>query len=142
FTPSNMRASAHAEPTFLRESCIAEFARAAGMGALAFRRWMRGQNGRLARGLQGAGRVAEWDGGGPGSTMGLAGCSAYGSHIGLVASASIGSDQRIEVHRLVAAVDCGRVINSGLVGQQIESALIWALGQATVPEAEWIAGVP
>ena len=39
--------------------------------------------------------------------MGLAGCSAYGSHIGLVAIASIGDDQRIKVHRLIAAVDCG-----------------------------------
>jgi isoquinoline 1-oxidoreductase beta subunit len=74
--------------------------------------------------------------------MGLAGCSAFGSHIGLVATASIGSDQRIDVHRLVAAVDCGRVVNSGLVVQQIEAGLIWALGQATVAAPEWVAGMP
>jgi isoquinoline 1-oxidoreductase beta subunit len=74
--------------------------------------------------------------------MGLAGCSAYGSHIGLVAMASIGDDQRIKIHRLVAAVDCGRVVNSGLVTQQVESALIWALAQATMPGPEWVAGMP
>jgi isoquinoline 1-oxidoreductase beta subunit len=74
--------------------------------------------------------------------MGIAGCSAFGSHIGLVANASIGSDQRIKVERLIAAVDCGRVVNSGLVAQQIEAGLIWALAQATVPSPEWIAGMP
>jgi isoquinoline 1-oxidoreductase beta subunit len=73
--------------------------------------------------------------------MGLAGCSAYGSHIGLVATASIGDDQRIKVHRLVAAVDCGRTVNSGLVKQQVESGLIWALAQATAAEPEWVAGM-
>jgi isoquinoline 1-oxidoreductase beta subunit len=112
------------------------------MEALAFRMSMLGENGRLARCLQGAARLAEWDGGGPGSTMGIAGCSAFGSHIGLVATATIGSDQKIKVQRLAAAVDCGRVVNSGLVAQQIEAGLIWALAQATVASAEWVAGMP
>jgi isoquinoline 1-oxidoreductase beta subunit len=103
---------------------------------------MLGGNGRLARCLQGAARLAQWDGGGPGSTMGIAGASAYGSHIALVANASIGDDQRVKVHRLVAAVDCGRVVNSGLVTQQIESGLIWALAQATAASPEWVAGMP
>jgi isoquinoline 1-oxidoreductase beta subunit len=91
--------------------------------------------------LQAATRLANWDGGGPGSTMGIAGASAFGSHIGLVAVASIGDDQRIKVHRLIAAVDCGRVINSSVAQQQIEGALIWAVAQATVPSPEWIAGM-
>ena len=103
---------------------------------------MLGQNGRLARCLQGAARLAQWDGGGSGSTMGIAGCSAFGSHIGLVASASIGSDQRVKVQRLVAAVDCGRAVNAGLVAQQVEAGLIWALDQASVQSPEWIAGMP
>jgi isoquinoline 1-oxidoreductase beta subunit len=137
-----MRGSPEREMAFFTESFVDELARATGMEPLAFRMSMLGQNGRLARCLQGAARLASWDGGGPGSTMGIAGCSAFGSHIGLVASASIGSDQRIQVHRLFAAVDCGRVINSGLVSQQIESALIWALGQATAPSPEWVAGMP
>jgi isoquinoline 1-oxidoreductase beta subunit len=74
--------------------------------------------------------------------MGIAGCSAFGSHIGLVASASIGDDQRVKVHRLVAAVDCGRPVNSGIIVQQIETGLIWALAQANVPAPEWVAGMP
>lgn len=142
FQTGYMRGSPEREFAFFTESFVDELAHAAGMEPLAFRMSMLGSNGRLARCLQGAARVAQWDGGGPGSTMGIAGCSAFGSHIGLVADASIGSDQRIKVNRLVAAVDCGRVINSGLVAQQIEAGLIWALAQATVTSPEWIAGMP
>jgi isoquinoline 1-oxidoreductase beta subunit len=142
FAPGYMRGSPQREFAFFTESFIDELAHAAGLEPLAFRMSMLGQNGRLARCLQGAARLAQWDGGGAGSTMGIAGCSAFGSHIGLVANATIGSDQRVKVDRLVAAVDCGRVVNSGLVAQQIEAGLIWALGQATVAAPEWVAGMP
>ena len=137
-----MRGSPQRELAFFTESFIDELARAAGMEPLAFRMAMLGTDPRLARCFQGAARLAGWDGGAPGSTMGIAGCSAFGSHIGLVASASIGDDQRVRVHRLVAAVDCGRAINPGLVRQQIEGGLLWALAQATVPAPEWVAGMP
>jgi isoquinoline 1-oxidoreductase beta subunit len=142
FAAGYMRGSPQREFTFFTESFIDELAHVAGTEPLSFRMSMLGQNGRLARCLQAATRTAGWDGGGPGSTMGIAGASAFGSHIGLVASASIGDDQRVKVHRLVAAVDCGRVINSGLVEQQVAGALIWALAQATVPSPQWAAGMP
>ena len=61
---------------------------AAGLEPLAFRMSMLGGNPRLARCLQAAARLAQWDGGGRGSSMGIAGCSAFGSHIGLVATAT------------------------------------------------------
>jgi isoquinoline 1-oxidoreductase beta subunit len=142
FSVGYMRGSPEREFAFFTESFVDELARAAGIEPLAFRMSMLGDNGRLARCLQGAARLAQWDGGGAGSTMGIAGCSAFGSHIGLVASASIGSDQRVKVERLAAAVDCGRAVNSGLVQQQIETGLIWALAQATVAAHEWVAGMP
>jgi isoquinoline 1-oxidoreductase beta subunit len=142
FEAGYMRGSPQREFTFFTESFIDELAHAVGMEPLSFRMSMLGGNGRLARCLQGAARLAQWDGGGPGSTMGIAGCSAYGSHIGLVAMASIGDGQRAKVHRLVAAVDCGSIVNPGIVTQQVESNLIWALAQATMAEPEWVAGMP
>ncbi|MGN6848368.1 MAG: molybdopterin cofactor-binding domain-containing protein, partial [Sphingomicrobium sp.] len=142
FTVGYMRGSPQREFAFFTERFIDELAHAAGMEPLAFRMSMLGNNGRLARCLQAAARLAQWDGGAAGSTMGIAGASAFGSHIGLVATASIGDDQRVKVHRLVAAVDCGRVVNSGLTEQQIAAGLIWALGQATVPAPECVAGMP
>src|SRR5690242_11302802 len=137
-----MRGSPQREFTFFTESFIDELAHAAGMEPLAFRMSMLGGNGRLARCLQAAARLAQWDGGGSGSTMGIAGASAFGSHIGLVAVASIGDDQKVKVHRLIAAVDCGRVVNAGLVEQQVEAGLIWALAQCTIASPEWVAGMP
>jgi isoquinoline 1-oxidoreductase beta subunit len=142
FRVGYMRGSPYREFAFFTESFVDELAHAAGMEPLGFRMSMLGNNGRLARCLQAAARLAGWDGGGAGSTMGIAGASAFGSHIGLVAVASIGDDQRVKVHRLVAAVDCGRVVNSGVAEQQIAAGLIWAIGQATVPTAEWVAGMP
>ena len=142
FKPGYMRGSPQREIAFFTESFVDELARAAGMEPLAFRMSMLGANGRLARCLQGAARLATWDGGGSGSTMGIAGCSAYGSHIGLVATAHIGEDQSVRVDRLVAAVDCGRAVNSGLVEQQVQSELLWAMAQATLPRPEWVAGMP
>ena len=141
-TAGYMRGSPQREFCFFTESFIDELARRAGLEPLAFRMSMLGGNGRLARCLQGAARLAQWDGGGVGSTMGIAGCSAFGSHIGLIAVASIGEDQRLKVHKLVAAVDCGRIVNSGLVAQQIEGGLVWALAQAAVASPEWVAGTP
>jgi isoquinoline 1-oxidoreductase beta subunit len=127
---------------FFTESFVDELARAAGIEPLAFRMAMLGQNPRLARCIQAAAAAAGWDGGGPGSTLGLAAVSAFGSHIGLVADASIGTDQRIQLHRLVAAVDCGRIVNPQLVRQQIEGALIWAFGLATVRAPAFVARMP
>jgi isoquinoline 1-oxidoreductase beta subunit len=142
FGPGYMRGSPNREFAFFTESFIDELAHAAGMEPLGFRMAMLGGNGRLARCFQAASRLANWDGGGPGSTMGIAGASAFGSHIGLVAMASIGDDQRVKVHRLFAAVDCGRAVNRGLVEQQIAAGLIWALGQSTVAAPEWVAAMP
>jgi len=142
FSAGYMRGSLQREFTFFTESFVDELARAAGMEPLAFRMSMLGGDWRLARCFEQVAQLAGWDGGGRGSTMGIAGCSAFGSHIALVASATIGEDQRIKVHRLVATVDCGRAVNSGLVTQQIAGGLLWALAQATMPAPEWIAGMP
>lgn len=142
FPAGYMRGSPQREFAFFTESFIDELAHAAGMEPLAFRMSMLGGNVRLARCLEAAAQLAGWDGGASGSTMGIAGVSAFGSHIGLVATASIADAQRIKVHKLVAAVDCGRPVNSGLAEQQVEGGLIWALAQATIPAPEWVAGMP
>lgn len=137
-----MRGSPSREFAFFTESFADELAHAAGLEPLSYRMSLLGGNGRLARCLQGAARLAKWDGGAPGSTMGIAGCSAFGSHIGLVADASLGSSGEVKVDRLVAAVDCGSAVNSSLIVQQVEAGLIWALAQAIVPKPQWAAAMP
>ncbi len=142
FVAGYMRGSPQRELTFFTECFADELARAAGMEPLSFRMSMLGGSARLARCFQEAAQLATWDGGARGSTMGIAGASAYGSHIAVVANATIGEDQKVKVHRLAAVVDCGRVVNSGLVIQQVAGGLLWALAQATIPAPEWVAGMP
>lgn len=137
-----MRGGARATITFLTESFTDEMARVMGAEPLAFRIGMLGGAPRLARAIMTAAKIGGWDGGAPGSMMGLACASLYGSHIGLLAEATIGADQRIKVSRLVAAVDAGRIVNPNLVRQQIEGGLLAALASAVVPASEFVAGMP
>lgn len=137
-----MRGGSEALTSFANESFVDEIARNLGREPLGFRMAMLGGNARLARTLASAAAAARWDGGAAGSRMGLACASAFGSHIALVAVAGVGADQRVEVERLVVAVDCGRIINPALVRQQIEGGLLHALALATAKAPAFVAGMP
>ena len=137
-----MRGGDEAMIAFATESFVDEMARALGAEPLAYRIGMLGGSPRLARAITTAAAIGGWDGGAPGSNMGLACASLYGSHIGLLAEATVGADQRIKVTRLVAAVDAGRIVNPGLVRQQVEGGLIAALAAAMVPAPQWLAAMP
>jgi isoquinoline 1-oxidoreductase beta subunit len=137
-----MRGGDAAAITFATESFIDELVRALHSEPLAFRMGMLGRSPRLAQAISTAAAIGGWDGGAPGSSMGLACASLFGSHIGLLAEATIGSDQMIKVSRLVAAVDAGRIVNPNLVRQQVEGGLLAALASALIPAPEIIAGMP
>lgn len=137
-----MRGGEEATISFATESFVDEMARTMRAEPLAFRIGLLGGAPRLAQALMTAAKIGGWDGGAPGSTMGLACASLFDSHIGLLAEATIGADQRIQVSRLVAAVDAGRIVNPGLVRQQIEGALLAALAAAVVPAPDYVAGMP
>ena len=137
-----MRGGDEAVMTFVTESFVDEMARAMGAEPLAFRIGLLGGAPRLARAITTAAAIGGWDGGAPGSNLGLACASLYGSHIGLMVEATLGADQRIKVTRLIAAVDVGQVVNSGLVRQQVEGGLLAALAAAVVPAPEFVAGMP
>ena len=136
-----LRGDVEALTSFATESFIDELARARGVEPLAFRISLLSGKPRLAQALMRAAALGGWDGGGRGSAMGIACASAYDSHIGLLAEATIGADQRVSVTRLVAAVDCGRAINPEMVRQQVEGGLLHALVNAAGPAPEIVAGV-
>ncbi|MCF2515892.1 molybdopterin-dependent oxidoreductase [Sphingomonas sp. G124] len=137
-----MRGGDEAMMTFATESFVDEMARALGAEPLTYRIGLLGGSPRLARAITTAAAIGGWDGGAPGSNMGLSCASLYGSYIGLLAEATLGADQRLKVSRLVAAVDAGRIVNPGLVRQQIEGGLLSALAAAVIPAPEWVAGMP
>lgn len=137
-----MRGGSEALTAFATESFIDEVARRMGSEPFSFRMSLLGGNVRLAQALTAVAALGRWDGGAPGSRMGLACASAFGSHIALLAEAGFGPDQAIKVDRLVAVVDCGRAINPGLVRQQVEGSLLQALALVTVAAPEIVAGMP
>jgi isoquinoline 1-oxidoreductase subunit beta len=123
------RSGAHSYSCFFTESFIDELAHAADRDPLSFRMAMLGNEPRLARCLQMAAQLGGWQGGGPGSGQGLA-CHAFrGSYIAVMAEAHL-DGRKVVVDRLVAVVDCGRVVNPDLVTQQIEGGLLFGLAAA------------
>jgi len=125
------RSAAHSYTCFFTECFIDELARRADIEPLSFRMQLLGANPRLAQVLSQAATLGGWDGGPPGSGMGLAAHSAFGSHVATLVEIEIGADQRVRVLRAVAAVDCGRVINPEIVRQQIEGGIIYGISGAT-----------
>jgi isoquinoline 1-oxidoreductase beta subunit len=124
------RSGAHSYTAFFTESFLDELAHVANIEAHSFRIAMLGGDVRLARCLSTVATLGGWQGGVPGSGQGLACHSFRGSHIAVMAEASIGMDQRIKVDRIVAAVDCGRMVNPDVVLQQIEGGLLFGMAAA------------
>ena len=103
---------------------------------------MLGSNPRLARALTTATSIGGWDGGTPGSGMGIAAHSAFGSHAATLVEIELTGDQRIRVLRAVCAVDCGRIVNPEIVKQQIEGGIIHGISAATGAPVEIERGTP
>ena len=131
-----MRGDVEPLTAFANESFVDEMARARGVEPLAFRIGLLGGQPRLARALSTRGDARRM---GRRRARQLARAwparRGFGSVIGLLAEATIGLDQRIAVTRLVAAVDAGRLVNPGLVRQQVEGGLLACPGQRDRPRA-------
>ena len=126
-----LRAGAHGFTCFFVESFIDECAQRTGIDPFSFRMGMLGGQPRLAACLSKVAARGGWAGGGTGSGQGLACHMMLGSAIAVLAEASVGDDQRIQVSKLVAVADIGNVMNPDIARQQIESGLIYGLGLAT-----------
>ena len=125
------RSGAHSYTAFFTESFMDELARISAVEPLSFRMQMLGDNPRLARCLTTAATLGGWDGGVPGSSMGIACHSAFGSHIAAMVEVEVTAEQNVRVLRAVCAVDCGRVVNPELVRQQVEGGLVFGIAGAT-----------
>jgi isoquinoline 1-oxidoreductase beta subunit len=136
------RSGAHSYTCYFTECFIDELARAAGVEPLSFRMQMLTGSPRLARVLAAATSLGGWDGGPPGSGMGLALHNAFGSYIATLVEIEVTRDQKVRVLRAVCAVDCGRVINPEIVKQQIEGGIIHGISAAIGRPLEMANGVP
>lgn len=124
------RAGMHGANVFFRECFMDELAHVASSEAMSFRIGMLGGDPRLARCLTTAAALGGWEGGIPGSGQGIACHAMRGSRIAVLAEAHFGDGGEPVVDRIVAAVDCGRLVNPDLAKQQVESGIILGLSTA------------
>ncbi|RPI94683.1 MAG: xanthine dehydrogenase family protein molybdopterin-binding subunit [Chloroflexi bacterium] len=84
-----------------------------------------------------AAEKAEWGKSLPaGHGQGLAYHATFGvTHVAYVAEVSVSEDGRVRVQRVVAAVDCGEVINPDNVAAQIEGGIVFGLTATLKAEA-------
>ncbi|MEP9401479.1 molybdopterin cofactor-binding domain-containing protein [Sphingomonas silueang] len=139
--PGWMRGGAHGYTAFFTECFLDELAAFAGVEAHSFRIGMLGDDVALARCLTTVATLGGWQGGVAGSGQGIACHRMRGSAIACMAEARLVGG-RVKVDRLVAAVDCGRVVNPDLVRQQIEGGLIFGMATALGAATGFAANLP
>lgn len=135
------RGNAHLHGAFFTESFIDELAHQAQMEAMSFRIQMLGGNPRLAHCLTTVGAMGGWQGGIAESGQGLAAHMMNGTYAAVMVEAGI-SEGKLQVSRIVAAVDGGDQVNPDIARQQVESGLIHGLALAMGASVPYAGGMP
>ena len=135
------RGRAYGLTAFFTECFIDELAHVSGVDPFSVRMAALGNNPRLAQCLSRAAASGGWQGGAIGTGQGLACHSMAGSHIAILAEADRGAGGQVRVSRLVAVVDCGRVINPDVVRQQIAGGMIFGMAAATGARVDMMRGL-
>ncbi len=122
---------------FILESFVDELAHAAGKDPYQYRRQLFGKPhaARLRAVLDLAAEKAGWGKSLPaGVHRGIAAHFAYGGYCAQVAEVSVAKDGKVKVHRVVAAIDSGWVVNPDMVRYQVEGAIYYGLNAALYGE--------
>ncbi len=122
----NWRSVGHSHMAFFSESFVDEMAQAAGRDPYEYRRSLLRNHPRHRAVLELAAEKAGWGRPPAGRALGIALHESFNSIVAQVAEVSI-EDKRPRVHRVVCAIDCGTVVNPGIVAQQIEGAVVFGL---------------
>jgi isoquinoline 1-oxidoreductase beta subunit len=133
------RGVAHSQNPFARECFIDELAHAAGVDPLDYRLHLLPETAKERAVLQAAAKAAGWSAAPPkGLHRGLAVTEAFGSYTAAVAELSV-SEKKINLKRLIVALDPGHVVNPDNVVAQMQgsaafmlSALLW--GEITIKD--------
>ena len=124
------RSVGHSHNAFFSESFIDEMAQQAGVDPLEFRRRLLKDAPRHLAVLETAAGKSGWGGKLPtGRARGVALHESFGSVVAQVAEVSL-EGGKPRVHRVVCVIDCGTVVNPGIVAQQMEGSVVFALTAA------------
>ena len=125
-----LRAVSHTMNCFANESFMDELAHAAGKDPVKYRMELLSKEPRFANVLKIASEKAGWGKKLPaGRAMGVALMEGYGTYMAQIAEVSV-SGGDIKVHKVTVACDCGRMVNPGIVRQQLESGIVYGLSHA------------
>lgn len=125
------RSVGHSHTAFVMETLMDDLARKAGKDPYQYRRTLLAKHPRHLKVLQTVAAKAGWGKPLPkGRGRGIAVHESFGSFIAQVAEVSLDKNGSIKVHRVVCAVDCGRIVNPDTIKAQMESGIIFGLSAA------------
>jgi len=130
------RSVGNSQNGFILESFVDELAHAAGKDPYQYRRQLLAKPiaARLRAVLDLAAEKADWSKPLPsGVFRGIAAHFAYGGYCAQVAEVSL-KDGKLKVHRVVAAIDAGWVVNPDMVRYQVEGGIFYGLSAALYGE--------
>jgi isoquinoline 1-oxidoreductase beta subunit len=110
------------------ESFIDEVAQAAGQDPYEFRRKLMLKHPRHLGVLQLAAEKAGWGNPLPkGHGRGIAVHQSFGSFVAQAAEVSVNPSGKVRVHKVVCAIDCGKIVNPDIIKAQMESGIVFGL---------------
>lgn len=129
------RSVGHSHTAFVVETFIDELAQAAGKDPYEFRRSLLSKDPRRKALLELVAQKAGWESPLPaGRGRGIAVHKSFGSYVAQVAEASVSKEGEVRVHKVVCAVDCGRIVNPDTIEAQMESGIVFGLSAALFSE--------
>jgi isoquinoline 1-oxidoreductase beta subunit len=135
-----LRSVGHSHTAFAVECFVDELAALAQKDPYQFRRQLLQKQPRYLGVLDLAARKAGWDKPLPkGMGRGIAVHFAFGSYSAHVAEVSV-TDNRVRVHRMVCAIDCGQYVNPGIIAAQTEGGAIFGASAALFQELTFANG--
>jgi isoquinoline 1-oxidoreductase beta subunit len=127
------RSVSHALNCFAIESFMDELAANAKTDPYQFRRALLAKQPRWRAVLDAAAADAKWGKAGSGRHQGIAVMSGYDTYLAQVAEVSV-ERNKLKVHRIVCAIDCGQMVNPSIVRAQAEGSIIFGLTAALFGE--------
>jgi isoquinoline 1-oxidoreductase beta subunit len=123
------------------ECFIDELAHAAGQDPVAFRRKLMAAHPKHLAVLNAAADAIGWDKPAPqGVHRGIAQMMAFGSYVAAAAEISVTGENKIKIHRIVAATDPGYAVNPAQIQRQIAGSFVYGLSALFYQECTVKAG--
>jgi isoquinoline 1-oxidoreductase subunit beta len=122
------------------ECFMDELAHAAGQDPLEFRRKLMGKHPKHLAVLNAVAEKIGWGKPAPqGVYRGLAQQMGYGSYVAAAAEISVTGGNKIKIHRIVGATDCGHAVNPAQIDRQVAGSFVYGLsalfyGECTVKD--------